>query len=73
MLKPVPIVMMIMYVHQKNSARKHLVPRLIEVGLAISLIGDILLMFNGIEEFMIGTGFFLIAHIFYVVGFNIGD
>ena len=46
LLKPVPMIMMIIYLHQKNSSRQHLVPNLVEAGLAMSLVGDILLMSN---------------------------
>ncbi len=35
---------MIIYIHGKNSSRQHLVPNLIEAGLIMSLIGDVLLM-----------------------------
>jgi len=46
LLKPTPMIMMIIYIHSKNSGRQHLVPNLIEVGLIMSIIGDILLMSN---------------------------
>ena len=65
--------MMIIYLHTKNSSRQHLVPNLIEAGLCMSLVGDILLMSNEISSFIIGTSFFLIAHTFYIVSFNMGE
>jgi uncharacterized membrane protein YhhN len=71
-IKPIPMVMMIVYLHNKNSVRQHLVANLVEVGLVVSLVGDVLLMSNEIESFVIGTGFFLIAHICYVVAFSLG-
>jgi uncharacterized membrane protein YhhN len=46
LFKPIPMIMMIIYIHSKNSARQHLVPNLIEAGLIMSIIGDILLMSN---------------------------
>lgn len=46
MLKPLPIFLMIYYIHSKNSSRDHLVPRFIECGLVFSIIGDLLLMSN---------------------------
>lgn len=67
------MIMMIMYLHNKNSVRQHLVPNLVEAGLVVSLVGDVLLMSNEIESFVIGTGFFLIAHICYIVAFNLGE
>lgn len=39
----------------------------------VSLVGDVLLMSNEIESFVVGTGFFLVAHICYVVAFNLGE
>ncbi len=73
MLKPVPIILMIIYIHDKNKARQHLVPRVIEAGIALSLIGDICLMSNEMSSFMVGTGFFMAAHVLYIVGFRMGE
>ena len=72
LLKPVPIVLMIAYIHYKNRQRQHLVPSLIEIGIAICLIGDILLMFNDIQSFVLGTSVFLVGHLFYIAAFAIG-
>lgn len=44
MLKPVPIVLMVIYIHDKNRARQHFVPNIVEAGLVLSLIGDVCLM-----------------------------
>lgn len=73
MLKPLPIVLMIIYIHDKNRARQHLVPRVIEAGIALSLVGDLLLMSNEMSAFMVGTLFFMAAHVLYIVGFRIGE
>lgn len=73
LIKPVPIILMIIYISGKNSQRDHLVPTLIRGGLFLSLIGDIFLMFSEISAFIIGTGFFLVAHILYIVAFTMGD
>ena len=72
MLKPIPMILMIFYISGKNSIRDHLVPKLIKFGLAVSLIGDIIIMINEMSAFMVGTIFFLIAHIIYCVAFSIG-
>ena len=45
-LKPLPMIMMIYYLHSKNNTRQHLVPNLVEAGLVMSLVGDVLLMSN---------------------------
>ena len=73
LLKPVPIILMIIYISGKNAQRDHLVPTLIKGGLYLSLIGDIFLMFSEISAFMVGTGFFLVAHVLYCIAFTIGD
>ena len=46
MLKPIPMILMIIYISGKNSQRNHLVPTLIRTGLIISFIGDLLLMIS---------------------------
>lgn len=73
MIKPLPMLLMIFYIHGKNSPREHLVPGLIEIGLIICLVGDVLLMSNEMSSFMLGTGFFMVGHIFYIVAFRMGD
>lgn len=72
MLKPVPMVLMILYISGKNSQRDHLVPTLIRAGLILSLVGDVCLMVNEMSAFMVGTGFFYVAHILYCVAFRMG-
>lgn len=73
MLKPLPMVLMLYYIHSKNSPRDHLMPRFIEVGLFFSLIGDLFLMSNEDSSFVIGTVFFMIAHTIYIVAFRMGE
>jgi len=72
-LRPLPMILMILYVHGKNSPRDHLVPNLIEIGLIISLVGDLLLMSGETSTFLLGSGFFILAHIVYTVAFRMGD
>jgi uncharacterized membrane protein YhhN len=64
---------MIIYIHDKNRARQHLVPRLVEVGLILSLVGDVLLMSKEMSSFLVGTGFFMTAHVLYIIAFGIGE
>jgi uncharacterized membrane protein YhhN len=73
MLKPIPMVLMIIYISGKNSQRNHLVPTLVRAGLILSLVGDLFLMVNELSAFMIGTFFFLLAHILYCIAFSIGS
>lgn len=72
MIKPIPMILMIVYISGKSSQRDHLVPKLIRAGLIVSLVGDVLLMINEMSAFMVGTVFFLIAHILYCIAFTIG-
>lgn len=73
LLKPIPIMLMIYYIHDKNKARDHLVPRLIKFGLIFSLAGDVCLMSNDITSFLIGTLFFMVGHSVYIFAFQVGD
>ena len=72
MLIPVPVTLMIFYISGKNSQRGHLMPTLVKAGLCMSVVGDVLLMIDELSAFMIGTGFFLLAHVLYCIAFTIG-
>jgi len=48
-------------------------PSLIEAGLFVSLIGDVMLMFNEDSAFLVGTLFFGVSHIVYIVAFRMGE
>jgi uncharacterized membrane protein YhhN len=48
-------------------------PRFVEVGLFFSLGGDLCLMANEDTSFIVGTVFFMIAHVFYVIAFRMGE
>ena len=73
MMKPIPIILMIYYIHDKNRSRDHLVPNLVKYGLALSLVGDVCLMLNDMSSFLIGTGFFMVGHLLYIISFRIGE
>ena len=64
---------MIYYIHDKNRSRDHLVPNLVKYGLALSLVGDVCLMLNDMPSFLIGTGFFMVAHLLYIISYRIGE
>ena len=64
--------MMILYIYGKNTSRDHLMPNLVALGLFLCLIGDVFLMSNEMSSFMIGTGFFMIGHIIYIIAFKMG-
>ena len=66
------MVLMIIYIHSKNSSRQHLIPSLVELGLVLSLVGDVMLMFDEDSAFMIGTLFFAAGHIVYIIAFRMG-
>ena len=73
MLKPIPIIMLIINLHFKNGVQDPSLLTVMKYGLILSLVGDIALMYREDYMFMIGTGFFLISHIVYCVGENIGE
>ena len=67
MIKPLPIAMMILYLTEsilKNTTRnkKQIMSKWVVFGLLFSIVGDVLLMFSSLTAFMVGTGFFLVAH-----------
>ena len=72
MLKPFPIIMMIYYIWYQNTNNNRM-QKLIMTGLCFSLIGDLLLMMDGITTFLVGSLFFMITHIIYVAAFMIGQ
>ena len=71
MLKPFPIIMMIYYIwyFKENKSRMQ---KIIMVGLCFSLVGDLLLMMDGMTPFLLGALFFMVTHILYVAAFVIG-
>jgi uncharacterized membrane protein YhhN len=40
--------------------------RIINIGLILSVVGDIMLSFKGLQNFLIGTVFFFAAHVLYI-------
>lgn len=72
-IRPLPIILMILYIHSKNSPRDHLVPTLTQIGLIISLIADLLLMAGEAQTFSLSLGFTTICHIVYIIAFRMGD
>lgn len=73
MLKPLPIILMIVYADIKNNHKSHSVVQLIKAGLCFSLVGDVLLITNDMPTFMIGTGYFIVSHIIYMFAYGMGD
>lgn len=67
------MILMIVYADLKNSHKNHSVVQMIKAGLCFSLVGDVLLMSNDMPSFMIGTCYFIVSHIIYMVAFGIGE
>ena len=61
--KPIPVIVLIVSVRQKNSYNT-----LITIGLILSLIGDILLA-KMVDSFLFGLVSFLAAHVVYIFAF----
>lgn len=70
--KPVPMLVLIavmgMFFGFYGRNRLHL---WVFIGVIFSLAGDVVLMSEGHEEFMLGVGLFAMAHIAYMIGFTI--
>ena len=64
---------MIIYADLKNAHKHHSVVQMIKAGLCFSLVGDVLLMTNDMPSFMIGTCYFIVSHIIYMVAYGIGE
>lgn len=64
---------MIVHLSLKNPTCDPLLLIMIKYGFVFSLVGDTLLMFSSLLLFMVGTSFFLIAHILYCVAETIGN
>lgn len=72
MLKPFPLIIMIIFISGKTIHRDRMVLEFVRGGLIMSLFGDIFLMANGDGIFMIGTGCFFVGHVLYCMAFAIG-
>jgi hypothetical protein len=72
MLKPVPMLLMVAYVHGKNNNRKHLVPSLVEVALLISLVVDLISITTDDSNAII-VSIKIIVHLVYCVSLSFGD
>jgi uncharacterized membrane protein YhhN len=65
-VKPLPILLLIYSLRDKPTKME----KFTAYGLSFSVVGDVLLSIKGHNYFLAGTGFFLVAHIFYVVAFQ---
>jgi uncharacterized membrane protein YhhN len=63
--KPLLMPMLMLMAFQLNIKDKYLY-----IALFFSLLGDVFLMFGGELYFMVGLGFFLLAHVFYIFLFK---
>jgi len=43
----------------------------VTLGLVLSLVGDVILMSEGKDEFLMGLGVFFIAHVMYIIAFSV--
>ena len=53
-----------------HSSNQSFLRRIVIAALVFSTLGDVFLMFSGEMFFLLGLGFFLLAHLFYVVAFS---
>lgn len=72
MLRPAPYILMIIYTHSKNSARKHLVPSLLEFALLFFLL-EALASFAEATPNPISNILKALGHLVYCVSLGFGD
>jgi len=70
--KPIPMMMIILTACAFISFYgTNLLHTCVTLGLILSLAGDIVLMNEGPEEFLVGLGAFFLAHILYIIAFSV--
>ena len=73
LIKIIPIYLMIYNISMQKVVKDQQQINMIKYGLVLSSVGDFLLMFNELLYFMIGTGFFLVAHLLYCAAAMVGE
>jgi hypothetical protein len=72
-LKPLPLLLMVIYIHCKNSSRKHLVPNLVEVALFLFLLLDTISVVGDESSNVVAISIKMIVHLVLCVSFSFGD
>lgn len=70
--KPLLMVLLLLYFVVDQRHRQHRLFLIIVLALVFSWLGDVMLMYqqNDAMYFMLGLGAFLIAHVFYIIGYR---
>ena len=73
LIKIIPIYLMIYNISMQKVVKDQQQLSMIKYGLVLSSVGDFFLMLNDLLYFMVGTGFFLVAHVLYCVAAMAGE
>ena len=73
LLRPLPLLLMVLYIHGKNSARKHLVPSLTQAALVIFLLVDLVLAVGEEPSMVVLTAVRIVGHLVVWVALSFGE
>lgn len=72
-LRPLPILLMVLYIHGKNSSRKHLVPSLVQAALVVFLLVDLVLAVGDEPSMVVLTAVRIVGHLVIWVSLSFGE
>jgi hypothetical protein len=72
-LRPLPLFLMVLYVHNKNVGRKFLVPTLVSIALAVSCLVDLFEVIGDDSSRSIMVGLRMVAHWIYCTALTMGE
>lgn len=72
-LRPLPILLMVLYIHGKNSSRKHLVPSLVQAALVVFLLVDLVLAVGDEPSMVVLTAVRIVGHLVMWVSLSFGE
>ena len=73
LLRPLPLLLMVLYIHGKNSTRKHLVPSLTQAALVIFLLVDLVLAVGEEPSMVVLTAVRIVGHLVVWVALSFGE
>lgn len=71
--KPLPLFLMLLYLHNKNTGRKFLVPTLVSIALAVSCVVDFFEVVGDDSSRSITIGLRTVAHLVYCTALTMGE
>lgn len=73
LLRPLPVLLMVLYIHGKNNARKHLVPSLVQAALVVFLLVDLVLAVGDEPSMVVLTAVRIVGHLVLWVSLSLGE